>query len=230
MISVPETANATANTTTNSTTTNTTTTPAAPMLALVLYCDQNTHLTATVITFTGTGLAYGTSAAVLSLGTDVPIVMGPTSNTPAVMMFMLGESTARRSPRRACLLATLLAGSLRRVESRCANPPPIHCCPPAAHPAEQVQRPGLTILPHPCPAAPQPIPTNVPLSFMSPIAGYMRIDNTSSFAYTFSNSTGKMVPEQFMVYNTTDAEATTPIPPGSQMFIQVRARRALVTA
>jgi hypothetical protein len=61
----------------------------------------------------------------------------------------------------------------------------------------------------------------VAVNFVSPIAGYVRVDNTSSFAYTWSNSTGKLLSEQFMVYNVTNPNNTAPIPPGFPMFMQV---------
>jgi hypothetical protein len=65
------------------------------------------------------------------------------------------------------------------------------------------------------------MPAAQALNFLSPIAGYIRVDNSTSFAYTYSNGTGKLIQEHFMVFNTTDPNNTTPIPPGAQMYIQV---------
>jgi hypothetical protein len=92
-------ATATDNSTTNTTTTNTTSTDTTaptgtPTIAFVLMCDQNTWMTATIMTFTGTGLAYGTTN-VISMAMDVPIMLGTDpAAAPASMVFVVGEPAA----------------------------------------------------------------------------------------------------------------------------------------
>jgi hypothetical protein len=97
MVMVPAAAPAAdANTTSTNTTSTETAAPAGtPTIAFVLQCDQNTFATATIMTFTGTGLAYGANN-VISLAMDVPIMMGTDPAAPAAtMVFVVGEQ--RRS-------------------------------------------------------------------------------------------------------------------------------------